>query len=101
MFATVVSKGITLDQRIFYFRKPNELILPKAKPEYSVDSTGGYLIMKSKVLIKKLYLKANGNDQFGMNFFDVIPNLEYRIPLPAGVSGNDVKIEIESLNDKK
>ena len=57
--------------------------------------------MKSKVLIKNLYLKANGNDQFGMNFFDVIPNLEYRIPLPAGVSGNDVKIEFESLNDKK
>ncbi|MBL0256606.1 MAG: glycoside hydrolase family 2 protein [Bacteroidetes bacterium] len=101
LLASVVSKGILLDQRIFYFRKPNELILPKAKPEYSVDSTEGYLIMKSKVLIKNLYLKANGNDQFGMNFFDVIPNLEYRIPLPAGVSGNDVKIEFESLNDKK
>lgn len=101
LLASVVSNGVTLDQRVFYFRKPKDLILPKANPEFSLDSSGTVLSINSKVLIKNLSLRANGNDQFELNYFDILPGSESRIQLPAGVAGKEIKLELESLNDKK
>ena len=101
LLASVVSNGVTLDQRVFYFRKPKDLILPKAKPEFSLDSSGTVLSIRSKVLIKNLSLRANGNDQFELNYFDILPNAESRIQIPAGITGKEMKLEAEFLNDKK
>ena len=101
LLASVVSNGVTLDQRVFYFRKPKDLILSKANPEFSLDSSGTVLSINSKVLIKNLCLRANENDQFELNYFDILPGAESRVKIPAGIAGKEIKLQMESLNDKK
>lgn len=101
LLVTLISKGVTLDQKIMYFRKPAALELLKGKPEIKLDSSATMLKIRSKVLLKNLYLQINGNDQFSLNYFDVLPNIDYTVGLPPGMVGTNAKIETYSLNDKK
>ncbi|HRH66796.1 MAG TPA: glycoside hydrolase family 2 protein, partial [Bacteroidia bacterium] len=100
LLASIVSSGVTLDQQIFYFRKPKDLLLAKTKPEIKITENGKTLTLKSKMLLKNIYLRANGDDRFVMNYFDVLPGIDYNIPLPPGISGKNIRIQTESLNDR-
>lgn len=101
ILATVISKGVVLDERLVYLRKPKDLLLPKAKPEITVDPDGTSLVLKSSKLIKDICIRVNGSEQLSRNYFDVVPGEEYRIALPAGSGGKKQEIVTNSLNSIK
>ncbi len=82
-FEVVLSQnGQILSEKIIYPTKSSKLKLPNSKPTFEVSkmSDNEYIIkIKSDVLMKNIYLEAGADAEFSDNFFDVLPNVEYKI----------------------
>lgn len=74
--------GVVKRKALYYFTQPKNLKLPKINPEFSYDQAQKTLSVKSKVLIKNLYL-FGGDAAFGRNYFDLEP-------------GEEIKLEVKS-----
>lgn len=70
------------DESIHYFQKPNKLNLTKPSIEYSITTFKNNQIvidLKSNVLAKDVRLSSIVKGRFSNNYFDLVPNKNYRI----------------------
>lgn len=80
----------------YYFVKPKDLILPKAKID--IKKEGEYLYVKSNRLVKDLWLYIPGEiNPFDDNYFDLIPDETKRIKINC--ENNKSNILFEMLNN--
>jgi beta-mannosidase len=91
-----------LDSRLVYLTKPKDLDLTEFNIETEVVTIPeGYEIrLKTKSLIKNLYLQLPVNGQWSDNFFDLLPNIEKRITFRTKekIANIEDKIKYNSLN---
>ncbi|NOQ23786.1 MAG: glycoside hydrolase family 2 protein [Bacteroidales bacterium] len=84
-----------LDSRHVYFTKQKDLELTKFEIDTKIKPiSGGFEIrLKTKSLIKNLYIQVPIKGQWSENYFDLLPNIEKRITFRT-------EVEIKNITDK-
>ncbi len=81
----------------FYFEKPKDLELERAKPIINYIKGKHYQIT-TQHLLKNLYLYTDDDAVFSDNYFDVLPGKTYDIWIKPGNSGKIVPDEIKTMS---
>ncbi|MFT4525371.1 MAG: beta-mannosidase [Bacteroidia bacterium] len=91
-----------LDEELFYFDEPKNLILSKTNPEIQTNFKYDHveLVFTSPVLLKDVMVQTDQrNAKYSENFFDVLPNEPKTILVyPAGRVPVTLDVKMKSLN---
>ena len=102
LYVELISDEKTLATRTIYFEKPKDLQLENPDFNYEVNNiNGGYeIVLKSKNLVKNLYLELPMEGIFTDNYFDLIPGIEKRVKFISICTSEEINkmIRIKSLN---
>jgi beta-mannosidase len=102
LLAEIYSDNKRLDRNLLYFAKPSELLLEPLQPEIEIKEEGNktILLIKSRVLLKNVFLESHGSKGFfSDNYFDLLPGEVKPVVFQSDTDMNtENKFTVKSLN---
>ena len=100
----LIRNGEVLATKIYYFKKPKELLLEKPQISYTVQRQGNeiFISLSSNTLAKNLFLDLKENDaRFSENYFDLLPFEIRTVSLQSTLTNEEIreKLIFRSLFD--
>ena len=96
--------GNTLAQKIYYFKKPKDLLIDKPDVHFTVQKQNdGYVLsLSAKTLAKNILIEMKDSDaHFSENYFDLLPKETKTVSFKSTLTIEEIqkKIIVKSLTD--